>query len=595
MPVPNSSPKTGNQSPPNSVISSSDSLLFYQFDIPLENLIVIQNEDDLKILKKFTDYAYLFDKSEGSSRTQPVLVGIDTETPPFTGKRITSVLQMAIRNSSGTEKVFIVDLLSLSKPAHASCQGCTSDQNNDFVCSPYEAVAAKANDETVNNHLMRELDSILTTLFTNSAIIKVGQGLCQDFMQLHKSFSKLTSFRSCVSILETNKLHQLLNPCIHNEISLKNLTRNYLHFDLDKSCQLSNWKQRPMTQKQILYAACDALVLLRLYDVMIFEIQYSHSLLHTPSASSSPTYEFCNKPMNVETATTSTRGGSSSIGDSDRVSFVCEDIYMHASSNCSDSGDMSCEHYTAIHSTNNENINKEKLGSNGHFNPSSSPSFSIYDHLVTYTSGNTSSSSSSSSSNKKKRKLSGSHFSSSDAVAASSGGLTHPDDSARRVASGNKAPRLHMPHAQSESIVGGSLHNTSELTTSSRSHRQVESVDSTISPVLTNCENSNNWEGIRIDLLEINKCNSSSARSSSSCIGQIKRRRGSSLDYNSSEDELEQQQPSVPPYRRFYSFAERYWFESRQSPQSIKSRSHSASSKRESTLPTSMGKKMKFE
>ena len=166
MPVPNISPKTGNQSPPNSVISSSDSLLFYQFDIPLENLTVIQNEDDLKILRKFTDYSYLFDKSERSSRMQPVLIGIDTETPPFTGKRITSVLQMAIRNSSGTEKVFIVDLLSLSKPVHTSCHDSTSsDQNNDSVCSPHEAVAVKANDETVNNPLMRELDSILTALF----------------------------------------------------------------------------------------------------------------------------------------------------------------------------------------------------------------------------------------------------------------------------------------------------------------------------------------------------------------------------------------------------------------------------------------------
>jgi hypothetical protein len=62
-----------------------------------------------------------------------------------------------------------------------------------------------------------------------------------------------------------------LNVEIDYDISLRNFTRNYLHLDLNKSCQLSNWGKRPLSDDQLEYAACDALVLLRLYDIMTCE------------------------------------------------------------------------------------------------------------------------------------------------------------------------------------------------------------------------------------------------------------------------------------------------------------------------------------
>ena len=49
--------------------------------------------------------------------------------------------------------------------------------------------------------------------------------------------------------------------------------RIYLNFNLVKKQQLSNWAKRPLTEAQMKYAACDALVLLRLYDAMSFEIE----------------------------------------------------------------------------------------------------------------------------------------------------------------------------------------------------------------------------------------------------------------------------------------------------------------------------------
>ncbi|CAK9252174.1 unnamed protein product [Sphagnum jensenii] len=118
---------------------------------------------------------------------------------------------------------------------------------------------------------MLELDSLLQPLFLDRKVIKVGQGLYQDFKELKASFPSMKAFRHCNSIIETNALHQYLNKEITYNVSLKNFTRNYLHFDLDKSCQLSAWGRRPLTEAQRQYAACDALVLLRLYDVMMWE------------------------------------------------------------------------------------------------------------------------------------------------------------------------------------------------------------------------------------------------------------------------------------------------------------------------------------
>jgi len=55
-------------------------------------------------------------------------------------------------------------------------------------------------------------------------------------------------------------------------MSLKNLTIEYLHCNLSKSQQLSDWSRRPLNRSQLHYAACDALVLLRLFDTMCADI-----------------------------------------------------------------------------------------------------------------------------------------------------------------------------------------------------------------------------------------------------------------------------------------------------------------------------------
>lgn len=108
-------------------------------------------------------------------------------------------------------------------------------------------------------------------MLSNRKVIKIGQGLDDDFRELRDNYPHMNCFKSIPSILETNTIHRLLCPEDVQLKSLKNMVRIYLHFNLIKTQQLSNWSQRPLTKLQIHYAACDALVLLRLYDVMTHE------------------------------------------------------------------------------------------------------------------------------------------------------------------------------------------------------------------------------------------------------------------------------------------------------------------------------------
>ncbi len=137
----------------------------------------------------------------------------------------------------GTERVFVLDLLSI---------------------------------RLRSENLLR-LNNIFRLLFHDRSIVKIGHGLILDLKQLRHSYESVDAFAKCTGIVDTNLFQRVIDPTLPNDISLKFLTNHYLHFDLDKSCQMSNWARRPLSHSQLEYAACDALVLLRLYDVMLCE------------------------------------------------------------------------------------------------------------------------------------------------------------------------------------------------------------------------------------------------------------------------------------------------------------------------------------
>lgn len=211
-----------------------DNCLPFIFDLDDASLLIISTEEQLNDLNTFMCSGNI------------CIIGIDTETrPSFISKHPTvnptSIIQIAFRMLDGTERVYIVDLL--------------------HICN-----------DSSNVHLSQLLDSMLTPIFSDANCIKVGQGLANDFQELTQSYPQLLCFRKLEGILETNVMLRYLKPEVVALRSLKHLVKDYLHCNLVKTQQVSDWAKRPLSQSQIHYAACDALVLLRLYDTMSCEV-----------------------------------------------------------------------------------------------------------------------------------------------------------------------------------------------------------------------------------------------------------------------------------------------------------------------------------
>lgn len=208
---------------------SSDHMLPFTFDLSDSSLILVENRNGLAKMRELI--------------TSCKLMGIDTETAPsfhrIRGERSrVSLIQIAVRTPSDKEYVFILDLKRLS----------------------------------TSGDTMDELDEILNVSFSNKSCIKLGQSLDNDMFGLAKDYPNIWSFREVACIVEMNAMASFLTPQLNGRmVSLKTLTETYLNSNLVKSAQCSNWDLRPLSSHQIWYAACDALVLLRLYDVLLCE------------------------------------------------------------------------------------------------------------------------------------------------------------------------------------------------------------------------------------------------------------------------------------------------------------------------------------
>lgn len=165
------------------------------------------------------------------------LIGIDTETKPSFRKgeyHRTSILQLAIRTNANFESTVIVDLM-----------GFGSDEK------------------------LRDLNDVLTPVMQSPTIIKIGQGLKEDFKQMYVAYPGLSAVLAVNGVIEVNWIYRHLYPEIKQDISLKRLALSILNCNLSKGQQMSNWNLRPLSRLQSEYAVRDALILIRLFDVMI--------------------------------------------------------------------------------------------------------------------------------------------------------------------------------------------------------------------------------------------------------------------------------------------------------------------------------------
>ena len=167
--------------------SVDDLCLPFLFDLPRESLIMVDasSMDSISLLENTLAIAEI--------------VGIDTETEPRVRPTMplqkTSLLQLSIRTKKSEEKVFIIDLINLFK------------------------------DSDIRNRV----DAALCECWRNQTIIKVAHALRGDALEICDSYPDTSAFRSIKSVLEVSALHRLMNPHREHDVSLKFLTRTYLH------------------------------------------------------------------------------------------------------------------------------------------------------------------------------------------------------------------------------------------------------------------------------------------------------------------------------------------------------------------------------
>lgn len=203
-------------------------LVPFVYDLNPTSLIYVDDTYNLRTFEK--------------SLNKSSIIGIDTETKPVFSKGAsnpTALIQIATRSSTTRkEEVFIIDLLQLNS------------SKTDLLL----------------------LDEILKEPLLEKNIIKLGQGLRSDFILLSRAYPSLNCFKNIGNIIEINSLISILEDT-KTQISLREQVRIYLNNELIKKQQCSNWAARPLSIPQLHYAACDALVLLRLFDVLCYKLE----------------------------------------------------------------------------------------------------------------------------------------------------------------------------------------------------------------------------------------------------------------------------------------------------------------------------------
>lgn len=163
------------------------------------------------------------------------IVSLDCEWKPSFGAK---QCQVALIQIGTKDMVYLIDTIVLNKPEHAS-----------FWYSFYKS------------------------FLENAEIIKLGFGLEQDLREMKASIVGLNNIKVkgegfldlgvLWRILVENEL--TLPDCNDKGASLSVLVQTCFGNPLEKSEQCSNWELRPLRETQIIYAAIDADVLIRIY------------------------------------------------------------------------------------------------------------------------------------------------------------------------------------------------------------------------------------------------------------------------------------------------------------------------------------------
>lgn len=100
----------------------------------------------------------------------------------------------------------------------------------------------------------------IQSIFENQEILKVGVAIRDDLKSLQKIFKFVPqNFIELQSIAKQKGLKNM---------GLRGMTEEVLQASLSKKAKISNWESKKLTDQQILYAATDAWIGLKLYQAI---------------------------------------------------------------------------------------------------------------------------------------------------------------------------------------------------------------------------------------------------------------------------------------------------------------------------------------
>lgn len=108
--------------------------------------------------------------------------------------------------------------------------------------------------------LAKDMDfSVFTKLMQNKKILKVFHSGRQDIEIIYNLTSSIP-----IPVFDTQIAAQACG--LGESVSYENLVKTYCNKELDKSCRLTNWQLRPLTEEQLEYAAGDVSYLIICYE-----------------------------------------------------------------------------------------------------------------------------------------------------------------------------------------------------------------------------------------------------------------------------------------------------------------------------------------
>jgi ribonuclease D len=123
-------------------------------------------------------------------------------------------------------------------------------------------LSTESNAYIIRMHYLTNFD-LIKNIFEKEDVIKVGVAVLEDIKKLQKSFKFVA--RGFIEMQTIAKQKGLKN------FGLKGMTEEVLNASLSKGPKLTNWEARVLDGRQLMYAATDAWVGLKLYNKLVTE------------------------------------------------------------------------------------------------------------------------------------------------------------------------------------------------------------------------------------------------------------------------------------------------------------------------------------